>query len=273
MNLLFLYSGDYGEKVIGNLINYDKFCTACDPACSSCRFGQRNWSSEIRQALVVPGPQDSLHPQEESCLTEPQAEIVFLIDVHPDIMLEVAESLQGTKVKAVIAPIERPGIGGGLVRQMDSILKEIGVELSCPKPFCSLTPRPSTPTVNEFIEKSRIGRPVIELETQGTPSGDNVVSKARVVRSSPCGATWYICRRLVGTPVDAETVSEVVSRAHHAYPCTASMAIDRETGDTYLHAAGSIARETVFEALRRDLMQRGMEPDAFALGQALARLV
>ena len=89
MDLLFVYSGDFGEKVIGNLINYDRFCTVCDPACSSCRFGQFNWSSDIKQAMIAPGPSD-LQPGQDSGfgLAEPEAEVAFLIDLHPDVMLE-----------------------------------------------------------------------------------------------------------------------------------------------------------------------------------------
>ncbi len=264
MDLLFVYSGNYGERVIGNLMNYHRFCTVCDPACSSCRFGQFNWSSEIRQALIVPGPSDALPPQEGSSLAinAPEAEVAFLIDVHPEVMLDFVESLRGTRVRAVIVPIERPGIGAGLLRQVRSILDELKVELACPKPFCSLTPHDSSPTINAFIEKFRIGRPLIEVETETAASGEHTISKARVLRSSPCGATWYICRKLVGTRVEAEAVAEVVARAHHTYPCTASMVMDRETGDTFLHAGGRIARESVFEALRRNLAQRGRYAEA-----------
>lgn len=269
-----MYSGNHAQRVIGNLINYDKFCAVCDPACSSCRFGQFNWSSEIRQALIVPGPDEAvpLEGPEVLAIRDPEAEVAFLIDVNPEIMLDFCESLGDTRVRAVIAPLDRPGVGAGLVRQMRSILEGMGVELACPKPFCSLAPQASCPTINAFIERFKIGRPLVEIETETTASGDNVISRARVLRSSPCGATWYICRRLVGTPAgQAEAVAEVVSRAHHIYPCTASMAADRELGDTYLHAAGCIARESVFNALRRSLLRRGMETEAQQIGRALKK--
>jgi len=263
VDILFVYQGEFGEKVIGNLINYDKFCTVCDPACSSCRFGQFNWSSEIKQALIAPGP-DDLGPGQDSGfgLEEPRAEIAFLIDIHPDVMLEFCESLGDSTVKAVIIPIERPGIGPGFIRQIQGILHGSGIELAAPKPACSLDPDSCSPKIGEFVNRYAVGRPLIEVETGLTGSGDILVSKARVIRSSPCGATWYICRRIVGTSALPGDMAEVISGAHHAYPCTASMSVDREIGDTFLHEAGCIARETIFEAMARDLEARGMEEEA-----------
>ncbi len=269
MDLLFVYSGEFGEKVIGNLINYDKFCTVCDPACSSCRFGQFNWSSDIKQAMIAPGP-DELSPGQDSGfgLDEPQAEIAFLIDLHPDVILEFCESLENSAVRAVIVPIERPGIGPGFIRQLGNVLDPMGIELAAPKPSCSLEPPPSAPKISEFIRRYGVGRPHVELQTEEVGSGLEIISRAKVLRSSPCGATWYICRRLVGTNVEADAISEVVSRAHHAYPCTASMSVDREIGDTFLHEAGLIAREMVMEAVAKDLLRRGKADEADEILQA-----
>ena len=268
MDLLFIYSGEFGERVIGNLINFDKFCTVCDPACSSCRFGEFNWSSEIKQAMIAPGP-DDLQPGQDSGfgLDEPQAEIAFLIDIHPDVMLEFCESLGDSEVRAVIIPVDRPGIGPGFIRQVSSMLGDYGIELAAPKPSCSLDPDNCPPRVREFIARYSIGKPSVQVETDVTGSGDAIISKARVKRSAPCGATWYICRRLVGTTVDADLMAEVISRAHHTYPCTASMSIDRELGDTFLHEAGCIARDTVFEAVVDELARKGMEVEARTIAE------
>jgi hypothetical protein len=115
------------------------------------------------------------------------------------------------------------------------------------------------------VARYSIGRPSVEIETDVTGSGDVIISRARVVRSSPCGATWYICRRLVGNNVEAGKMAEVISKSHHAYPCTASMSIDREIGDTFLHEAGCIARDTIFEAVSRNLVERGMDAEAKSL--------
>jgi hypothetical protein len=145
------------------------------------------------------------------------------------------------------------------------LLKDRGIELAAPKPACSLDPVNCSPKIREFISKYAIGKPSIEIDTEKTGSGEVIVSRARVLRSSPCGATWYICRRLVGTDVDPAKIAEVVSRAHHAYPCTGSMSIDREIGDTFLHEAGCIARDTIFEAVIDNLSEKGLDVESEAI--------
>jgi len=49
-------------------------------------------------------------------------------------------------------------------------------------------------------------------------------------------------------PVD-DKLDEVISSAHHAYPCTAGMQRDAELKDTILHKAGYIIRDAVHDAL------------------------
>ena len=246
--------------MIGNLTNYGKFCTACDPTCSSCRFAQFNWSPNIKQAMIAPGPQDVVSLEHSGfTVAEKDAEVALLIDVHPEVMLEFAESLGDGRVRVVIVPVERPGIQQGLLRQLESILEDINIEFASPKPFCSLRPEDATPSVKIFIDQFGIGRPLIEIETKGGGSGGYMISKARVLRSAPCGATWFICRRLEGVEVDPAILAETISQAHHAYPCTASMSKDREIGDTFLHRAGYIARESVADAIYDHFLKRNME--------------
>jgi len=37
MDLIVIYSGEFGERVIGNLINYSTFCISCADACTHCK--------------------------------------------------------------------------------------------------------------------------------------------------------------------------------------------------------------------------------------------
>jgi len=48
---------------------------------------------------------------------------------------------------------------------------------------------------------------------------------------------------------DEGALNEVISGAHHAYPCTASMERDAELKDTILHKAGYIIREEVWRGI------------------------
>ena len=80
----------------------------------------------------------------------------------------------------------------------------------------------------------------------------NRISTARVVRSEPCGSTWYVTQQIKWSDVnDREGLEQIVSKAHHGYPCTASMEMDPELQDTILHKSGYIIREAVEDAVAR----------------------
>ncbi len=270
MDLLFVYSGEFGEKVIGNLINYDGFCSACDIACSSCRFRRFDWSADIKCAMIAPGPKDAqIIDDPDLPVSQADAEVALLIDVHPDVIMDFAHSIEETGIKAVIVPVDRPEIGPGLIGQLESILDRMGIEFAHPKPFCSLSRQGNGKVITSFIDRYAIGRPKVDVQTEESEDGDMIVSRARVLRSSPCGATWYICQHLLRTRVDPNAISDSISRSHHGYPCTASMAMDREIGDTFLHKAGYIARESVLEAVRRDLVGKGMYERAEAIKEGM----
>jgi len=54
----------------------------------------------------------------------------------------------------------------------------------------------------------------------------------------------------------AKDLNQNTSNAHHGYPCTASMDVDPELGDTILHKAGYIIRQEVHAALLRALEEK-----------------
>ncbi|MGQ9705321.1 MAG: DUF166 family protein, partial [Actinomycetota bacterium] len=111
-----------------------------------------------------------------------------------------------------------------------------------PKPFCSLAPG-IHPAVDEFMEHFRIGYPRLQLEL-----GEGYIKEARVLRSAPCGNTYYVAFNLRGAPLDA-SVAEVVAKYWHSFPCVASMEVDRELGETILHMGGFMHYRAVQEAL------------------------
>jgi hypothetical protein len=101
------------------------------------------------------------------------------------------------------------------------------------------------------MEKAHFGEPKIEVLTQKSRAGKETILAANVVRSAPCGSTWYVAKRMTGLETDQPDLRERISEAHHAYPCTASMDQDPELKDTILHKAGYIIREAVEEAIGR----------------------
>ena len=75
-------------------------------------------------------------------------------------------------------------------------------------------------------------------------------------RSAPCGSTWYVARKLIGVETEGEILYDVVAKAHHSYPCTATMSVDPEVKEPILHLGGFIIREEVEKALRKARMRK-----------------
>ncbi len=71
------------------------------------------------------------------------------------------------------------------------------------------------------------------------------------MRSAPCGCTWYVAQQIRWYDTEGRDLEDAISKAHHAYPCTASMEIDPELKDTILHKAGYIIRKAVKEAINK----------------------
>jgi len=75
-----------------------------------------------------------------------------------------------------------------------------------------------------------------------------------VLQTAPCGSTYYICQQLKskyfknGKAGDL-SLNERISKAHHAYPCNASMDQDSILKDSILHVGGYLIRN----AIRREL--------------------
>ncbi len=247
MKLYVIYGDEFGERFIGNLLNCSTFCETCGLLCEHCRAAYPSYASDFEGVFKV--NMTSL----PSFIDEPEgylpsnvgsAEILVVIGVHPDLLLAVPKLIVDSKVKGVIVPIEQSHWCPPAVRnQLKNELEEVGVVSVFPKPFCSLEKVGNGGIVDVFIERYRIGRPKIKVEIV-----EDVIRRTHVLRSAPCGSTWYIAQQVKGHKVKG--IKEVVSKAHHTYPCTASMEIDREIGDTILHKAGYIIREEVLKAIK-----------------------
>jgi len=72
-----------------------------------------------------------------------------------------------------------------------------------------------------------------------------------VRRSAPCGSTWYVAKKLVGVETKREILYDAIAKAHHSYPCTATMGVDSELKEPILHVAGYIIREEVEKGLKQ----------------------
>jgi hypothetical protein len=181
-------------------------------------------------------------PEEYLPKNIPPHDVTVAINLHPDLITALPAHLSKF-TRAIIAPVEAPNwVSPGLRGQIASECEKHGLEFAAPKPFCNLK---GDGVIGEFADYFKIGRPEFEITTKG-----GSIYGVRVVKSQPCGCAYFVAQKLKNESFkDVDALNEVISGAHHSYPCTASMERDTELGDTILHCAGYIIRSAVHDAL------------------------
>ncbi len=256
MKLVVFYSGEFGARVVGNLINYSGFCISCGEACTQCRNVRPGYAENIVSLVEMPDPDtlgdfiDDVEPYLPKDI--PKADIAIVMNVHPDILFGLLPRLKEVGVKGIIGCSEKPKeLPLGQRRQLEELAASLGMEAAFAKPFCAMRPDSAKPNIAAFLEEAGIGEPMIEVAVQKSREGKDHIVAANVIRSAPCGSTWFVAKRLLGLEPDQEDIRERISEAHHAYPCTGSMERDTELGDTILHKGGYIIREAVEDSFKR----------------------
>lgn len=254
LTVVFVYSGEFAERVIRNLINDPSFCKSCGLYCDSCKYNVYSYVRNIRAAMQLPSPLELPafvdNPEKYLPKAVPKADLCVASGLHKDLLLELPYHLQKAGIKGLIVPIEDfAEVPSGLRKQVEEKCQELGLESAFPKPFCSLEPAKDKPVISRFVNELQIGRPSLEILT--AERGKREVIEAAVVRrSAPCGSTWYVARKLVGVETKREVLYDAIAKAHHSYPCTATMNVDPETKEPILHLGGYIIREQVEKALK-----------------------
>ncbi|MGY5875004.1 MAG: DUF166 family protein [Candidatus Thorarchaeota archaeon] len=251
MRLRTIYGDEFAERVLGNLINFSKFCQGCEPTCDECRTGYGSYVGDIIGIHRIDPPTPTMIEDPEKYIKDlelGECDVLLLVAIHHDILAAADIIVKETNAKAVIVPIENPTwVPPGLRAQVKETLDAIGVESAFPKPFCTLESGEGE-IIDQFIERFKIGRPIHYVTMR-----DNVVSEIGPVRSAPCGCSWYVSQKVRGNSIsDTDALFDIIAKAHHSYPCTASMAKDREVGDALLHIAGYNARYAICEAVGID---------------------
>jgi hypothetical protein len=255
LTLVFIYHGEFAERVMRNLINDPSYCKSCGLFCDSCKYNAYSCVRNVRAAIELPKPSDLPafidNPEEYMPRKIPSADLCIASGLHKDLLLELPRRIKKFGIKGLIVPIEDfAEIPPGLKKQIEEKCRELGLEGAFPKPFCSLEASKSTPTISRLVTELMIGRP--SLEVSAAKRGRLEVIEAAVTRrSAPCGSTWYVARKLTGTETRKEILHDAIAKAHHSYPCTATMNIDPEAKEPILHLGGYIIRDEVEKALKR----------------------
>ncbi|MGA2385085.1 MAG: DUF166 family protein [Candidatus Bathyarchaeia archaeon] len=254
--LVFVYSKDFMERVIRNLINDPCFCQSCGLYCESCKYNVYSFVRNVRAAIQLPSPSELPafidNPEDFMPKKLPKADVCLASGLQKDLLLELPNQLKKAGIKALIAPIEDwTEVPVGVRKQVETRCNELGLECAFPKPFCTLEPEADKPTIARFIEETKVGRPLLEI-TLSMVDKKEVIECVVVRRSAPCGSTWYIARKLAGVPTKKEELYDAISKAHHSYPCTATMETDPETKEPILHIGGFTIREEVEKAIEKE---------------------
>ncbi|MEM2631514.1 MAG: DUF166 family protein [Candidatus Bathyarchaeia archaeon] len=252
--LVFIYSGQFAERVIRNIINDPSFCKSCGLYCDSCKYGVYSHVQNIRAAIELPSPMELPafidKPEDYMPKNLPKADLCVTSGLHKDLLLELPSYIKRFDLKGLIVPIEDFNeVPSGLRKQLEELCNELSLESAFPKPFCALEPSEDKPLISRFVKEIGVGRPELEILTK---KGKHEVIEAAIVRqSAPCGSTWYIARKLRDVETRREILYDAIAKAHHSYPCTATMNVDPEAKEPILHIGGYIIREAVEKALEK----------------------
>ncbi|MEM3577306.1 MAG: DUF166 family protein [Candidatus Bathyarchaeia archaeon] len=261
LSLIFIYSGEFAERVIRNLINDPSFCKSCGIYCDSCKYNVYTFVQNIRAAMQLPSPTELPafidNPEKYMPRKVPKADLCIASGLHKDLLLELPAHLHRNGVRGLIVPIEDFNeVPSGLRRQVEEKCEELQMESAFPKPFCSLeADERDKPLISRFVDDFNIGKPKLEIATEKRGKHE-VVGSAVVRRSAPCGSTWYVARKLLGTRTERDMLYDAIAKAHHSYPCTATMNVDPELKEPILHVGGYLIREAVGSALEKSVNAR-----------------
>jgi len=255
LTLAFIYSEDFMERVIRNLINDPSFCKPCGLYCDFCKYDVYSFVRNVRVAIQLPNqaelPAFIDNPQKYMPKKIPKVDLCLASGLHKDLLLELPQRIQKVGIKGLIVPIEDfAEVPSGLRKQVEERCQELGLEDAFPKPFCSLKSAEDRPVISRFVTELNVGRPLLQISTAKRGKRE-VIDSSIVRRSAPCGSTWYVARKLVGVETRREILYDVVAKAHHSYPCMATMNVDPEVKEPILHVGGYTIREEVEKALKR----------------------
>jgi len=256
------------QKFVGNLINDDEFCKACellekDVKCDKCREHLGNFSSTIYfyDKLGENVPDFIEDPEEYLPKSLPQVDFILVVGIHQDLLSGLPEYLKDKNIKAIIIPVENPKwVQPGLQVQVLEAFESYGIQAAFPKPFCALSKEldeynkvgfnitKERNYIIEFIDHYKIGVPIVSflLSEDGKSIEDTCV-----LQCAPCGSSYFVLQQLKAKYIDGGEISlnERISKAHHSYPCNASMDQDNILKDSILHVGGYLIRN----AVRREL--------------------
>jgi len=223
MEIFILSCGDYGSKIINGIATH---------GFANNIVGIEEFPSKDDLPEFI----DDVSPYVPKNV--PKADLVIAIGIHGDINMIIPDVVKMSNAKSVIVPIYHPQqVPIGLQNEIKNALDD-EIAIVFPKPFCSLTP-----TGDKYIDKfcEKFGKPQFKISYSET------IESIEVLRSTPCGSSYYIAENINGILID-DAEFEANNKLHN-FPCSASMATDNKTNDTILHLASYKTKEAIKRAV------------------------
>ena len=254
LHIGFLYDHPFGKRVINHLINKPDFCKKCGPLCINCRTVYPWFAGKIKYAHDIESKNtsdlDTIWEEITVKLEEIEhpLDVLVIVGISQDILIDIPDFLEAYHIRAVIFPVEDGDwISVDQQLKLQQQLSELNIEFAFPRPFCSLEPQASKKIINTFIEQFKIGKPVIDIGIK-----DGKIQKTKIIRSAPCGATFFISQYLRNEQYNVtnqQSLDEKISYALDKYPCIASRNRDPVIEGISRIKANNIATETMKKAL------------------------
>ena len=210
--------GKYGERLIETIKKHTDFQVI---------------SVEVQQ--ILPGFIEDPEEFVKELNLDPKifdADLLILYTFHPDLTPEIVRIAGARGVKAAIVP---GGIGrAGSIDELEMIAEKYGIHIEVDEICCTLE-ECGVPAVDEFAKK--LGKPELEVSAK-----DGRISSVKVLRGSPCGATWHSAEGLIGKRVeDAPSMAGLFCQQ---YPCRA---VRGTPGG--IHTSGDLHKDAMERAL------------------------
>ncbi|MHA1843739.1 MAG: DUF166 domain-containing protein [Promethearchaeota archaeon] len=263
---------DLAKKFVGHLINDEKFCTACENLeqnvkCDHCRETLKSYANSIYfyEKIGENAPNFIEEPEQYLPKNIPSVDYLLVVGIHQDLLMGLPEYLKKKKIKTVIVPVEDPHwVPPGLQVQVLEQFEKAGIQAAFPKPFCTLSTTINEYNqvgfhntkqhnlIHEFIKYFKIGEPIVSFLLSKDKKS---IEDTSVIQSAPCGSTYYIVQQLKAKWIENHDMSlnERISKAHHSYPCNASMNQDPILKESILHVGGYMIRNAIRKELGLDI--------------------
>lgn len=165
-----------------------------------------------------------------------KADFIITYSLHPDITPQIARMAGEAGVKALIVPNGKARVP---MTELEQISEEYSIHIEVDDLCCKTRAHPSISDLNAIF-----GTPILSVTTS-----DSKIIDVKVLRGAPCGSTWSMAEKIIGTPT-----REAPARAGlliQQYPCRAVRG-----GKGGIHESAQLHRQAMEAALKREAASR-----------------